>query len=194
MFKQRRRVIVDKRIQFRFALFCIGYLILSHFLLSVSLFGPLFKKLEDPGATSGELFQAATHTLYLHAHFWPIVLLSILCVSLPVILLSRRFVGPISRFTAIFDKLRDGHISKPFVLRKNDYLDAELEVINGMLENLRLRLGGIQEDHVRLQSLLEKLKAEIPRQDVGSLTDLNQQAMEVNAELGRKIDHFDVER
>lgn len=192
--KHRRRLLVDKRLQFRFAIFCVGYLVVSHFLLSVWLYGPLIKKLNDPNSTGAQLLEAATHVLYLHGHYWPIIILSIFVVSLPVIYLSRRFVGPLTRFMTVLQQVRDGQIPKPFSLRKHDYLEAELEVINGMLEELRFRLGSIQEDQIELQNLLQKLDASIPEQDRSQIAALSQNAMELSADLGRKIDHFEMER
>lgn len=191
--KSRRRLIVDRRLQFRFALFCVGYLTLTNLLLTVSLFGPLIRRLNDPVSTGNELFQAATQVLYLHAHYWPVIFLSIIVVSLPVIYLSRRFVGPLARFATVLEKIGAGRIPRPFGLRKEDYLNAELEVINRMLVSLREGLGSIQEDHMKLQCLLEKLNESAGRHAPESVGELSREALDLGGELGRKIERFELE-
>jgi methyl-accepting chemotaxis protein len=142
-FLRRRKMIVDTKLQFRLLLVSLGYLVFYISVLTLALFVPLMFQLNAAGPNTSESLETATSILYLHQHFWPISLLSLVVIVLHSILTSHRIAGPLFRIRRVVELVRDGTIPGPARLRKGDLLQPEMRLVNEMLESLQHRIETI---------------------------------------------------
>jgi len=156
---RRRRFIVDRRLQFRLLFYSVGYILFYIMAIGAGLFVPLMIQLSNADQASPEALAVATSFLYLHYHFWPVALLSVVVVALHSILTSHRIAGPLYRFRRIFQDLNEGTIPQAVRLRRRDLLQSEVQSINEMLDGLRARISEIQ----RAEELLGQSMAECKR-------------------------------
>jgi methyl-accepting chemotaxis protein len=156
---RRRKYIIDRRLQFRLLFYSVGYILFYIVAIGAGLFVPLMIQLSNADQTSPEALVVATNFLYLHYHFWPVALLSVIVVALHSILTSHRIAGPLYRFRRIFQDLKEGTIPEVVHLRRRDLLQSEMQSINEMLDGLRTRISGIQ----RAEELLGQSIAECER-------------------------------
>ena len=156
---RRRKFVIDRKLQFKLLLYSVGYILFYIVAIGAGLFVPLMIQLSNADQTSPEALVVATNFLYLHYHFWPVALLSVIVVALHSILTSHRIAGPLYRFRRIFLDLKEGTIPKEVHLRRRDLLESEMQSINEMLDGLRVRISGIQ----RAEELLGQSIAECKR-------------------------------
>ena len=140
---RRKRFLVDKRLQLRFVWMNLIYAALPLIAVAVSLFSPLIFQLYNLDGQSAEASNAAVNLLFLHDRFWPPVLITLVLVMAHSLKTTHRIAGPLFRFRSVFASIEAGILPKPVKLRKNDYLDAELNAINRMLDSLRLQVSEI---------------------------------------------------
>lgn len=191
--KYRRRYLVDKRLQFRFVLFCVAYLFISHLGLSLSLFVPLASQLQNPDTHTREVLSAVDKVLYLHVHYWPLAILSLVIVCLPVIYLSRRIVGPLLRLKMTLDKMRSGQIPKPYQSRRGDYLIEETDTVNAVLDNFRLKVSEIKEAHAYLHEGILALSDKVGSESIEELSKMSEALADSSSELKKRMDYFQIE-
>ena len=156
---RRRRFVVDSSLQFKLLLYSVGYILFYVAAIGAGLFLPLMFKLSKADQASPEALAIATSFLYLHYHFWPVALLSIIVVALHSILISHRVAGPLYRFRLIFQDLKEGAIPRAAHLRRKDFLQAEMQSVNEMLAGLSSIISEIQ----KAGELLEQSIAEYKR-------------------------------
>ncbi len=143
-FTRRRKFIVDRALQLRLIAISLGYVVFFVLAVTAALFVPLMLQLRTADLNTSDAFDFATSALYLHKHFWPVALLSLAVVALHAVLTSHRLAGPLYRFRRIIESVRDGCLPGPGRLRRRDYLQPEMKLINEMLEGLRARVAEIQ--------------------------------------------------
>jgi nitrogen fixation/metabolism regulation signal transduction histidine kinase len=172
----------------------MSYIILIFLVLAASLFVPLMMEMERAGEVPENAFRAANLILFIHDHFWLPGLLCLLAVGIHSVRTSHRIAGPIYRLKNVIGSVKQGILPPPLrSLRKGDYLVAEFELINQMVENLRLNIEEIQEAHSevdRAVSLYRNLSNEALRDE--SLEKFNEIAR-YNTILGEKIGHFKIQ-
>jgi methyl-accepting chemotaxis protein len=156
---RRRKYVVDRSLQFRLLIYSVGYILFYIMAIGAGLFVPLMIQLSNADQASPEALAVATSFLYLHYHFWPVALLSVVVVALHSILTSHRIAGPLYRFRRIFQDLTEGSIPQAVRLRRRDLLQSEVQSINEMLDGLRARISEIQ----RAEELLGQSIAECKR-------------------------------
>lgn len=152
---RRRRVLVDKPLQFGFLLVCFGYITAFMVMIGLALFLPLVVALSNKQPELAEA--AAEQFLLLHHAFWPAVLISMILLSVHAILVSHRFAGPLYRHKMVYKEIAAGRIPRPFTARKGDFLSQESAALNGMIEGLRTRVAEIHEAEYALDEALAKL-------------------------------------
>jgi hypothetical protein len=184
---RRRKFIVDRSLQFRLLFYSVGYILFYILAIGAGLFVPLMIQFSKADQTSPAALAVATSFLYLHYHFWPVALLSVIVVALHSILTSHRVAGPLYRFRRIFQDLKDGIIPRAAHLRQGDLLQSEMQSINEMLDGLRSRISEIQKAEELLGQSIAECKRRVALLDdagvsqcIGELTergDLLAQAM-----------------
>ena len=111
----------------------------------------------------------------------------------------QRFIGPIYRFSAVFTQIADGNLISPLHLRKNDYLQEEMDEINRMLELLSDRIGHAQQDINQATGVIDYLKQTAAAttayggQEI-SLTDRLDELADLNKRLDENLCFFQINR
>ena len=154
---RRRKFIINKDLQYRFALLSIFYVAAFLSVLGGALFIPLAIQMETIDFNLDAHLYAADRFLYLHKVFWPVALASILTICVHAIYVSHRLAGPLYRFMRTFTDVAEGKLPKAVRLREKDYLKEETEVINAMLSNLREEIGALQEEQAQMSVLISSL-------------------------------------
>ena len=147
---RRRRFLVDRGLQLRFIAASLGYVAFYIVIMAVATFVPLFLQLQDTSPNSPQAYVVANNLIYLHRYIWPIALLVLVVVSLHSLWLSHKIAGPLYRFRQIFMALAAGKLPKPQKLRKGDYLQSEMKLINEMVQGLHSSIGNFQESQKAL--------------------------------------------
>lgn len=96
------------------------------------------------GASEAARLERATQFLHIHETLW--VSLGALAAALTAlsISLSHRVAGPLYRFRKVFEAVQQGDLAVSTRLRAGDYLMAEREELERMLDTLRQRIGRAQ--------------------------------------------------
>ena len=155
----RKSHLVDKRLQYRFVFVSLSYIAFFLVVLGFSLFIPLVVQLGRHDLDPEKALRAADQFLYLHTIFWPVTLVVMAGIAVHAIRVSHRVAGPLYRHRGILTKVKEGTIPGPFRVRKKDYLQEETAVINAMLDSLREKIGGLQEDQTHLTEGLGKVSS-----------------------------------
>lgn len=157
-FFRRRKFVINKNLQYSLLIISFLYLLLFFVVMGSILFVPLMIELDKAYDYSDEAFQAASKMLYLHAKFWPAVLLAVIVIALHSMRTSHKIAGPLYRLNLLFETMKEGNLPKPVHIRKGDYLLRELELINQMLESLHVKVKEIQEAHACLNEAISECK------------------------------------
>jgi methyl-accepting chemotaxis protein len=139
---RRKQVVVERKIQFRYARSVLLFAIVTSFLTSTTVFFTTFSLLGDKLADvypQGRLM-AVFRTVYL-AFAVNLVLAApvLFYLSLRV---SHRLAGPLPKIYDTLRKVGQGDLEQKLVLRRNDELLDLADAINEMIDNLRAERGG----------------------------------------------------
>ncbi len=156
---RRKRIVVHRGLQTRFAAICIAYVLVFVVILSLALFLPVILDLHASANDPERAVRAADRLLYLHDTFWLVAVVSLVAIGLHAIRLSHKIAGPLYRHRRILESLVEGKISAPMIPRKGDYLLEETAAINRMLEKLRSGVQDLRESHFRLSEAVHLLAA-----------------------------------
>ena len=156
---RRRKFILDKKLQLGLLVASLCYVAFYLIATGAALFLPVILELRASNPDSSQAYVLAKSFLYLHGHFWPVALLSLVAVALHSVLLTHKVAGPLYRFRRIFAALKNGTVPGPQRLRRGDFLETEMQLINEMLESFRSRLVDAQE----AQAALNRSLADIAR-------------------------------
>ena len=170
---RRKKYIINKKIQIKYAVLSIAMLILYTLLLLIALFGPPIFLLNSPDATLAVRAEAASSVLLINSYLWPGIGVIILMFGALSIFITHRMAGPIYAIEKVFSRIADGDVTARVRLRKRDDLHELGRAINSMLDKQAVTLSDLNERFHRLSSrLLEK-----------SPGKASQNAPEITAEL-----------
>ena len=142
---RRRKYLVDGSLQLRLIGLSAGYVAFYVFVMAAATFVPLIYEMRSLNPNSNQAYLLANSFIYLHRHVWPITLLVLAAVILHSLVISHRVAGPLYRFRRIFSELAAGKVPGQQRLRRGDYLQHEMKLINEMLHNLQSRASHLQE-------------------------------------------------
>jgi methyl-accepting chemotaxis protein len=190
---RRRKFIINRGLQVKLLFASLFYVFLALAVVGSGLFIPLFTEMDRPGETSLKLQQAAKMILYLHEHYWPAVLLSLVLICFFSIRTSHRIAGPLYRVMLVLESLKKGKLPKPVNARKGDHLTAEIEITNQMLEGLRMHMGEIQKAEADLYDAIAAFSKLIGHASSDELTSLMKDIREKRDKLEGRISYFKIE-
>ncbi|MBN1566463.1 MAG: methyl-accepting chemotaxis protein [Acidobacteria bacterium] len=142
---RRRNFLIDRNLQFRIIAASVGYVAFYIIMMAIATFAPVFMELRSAYPGSYRAYLLANSFLHLHRYIWPAAILIIVLVSIHALFFSHKMAGPMYRFRQIFLSLTAGKIPVPQRLRKGDYLQPEMKLINEMLDSLRSKVANIQD-------------------------------------------------
>jgi methyl-accepting chemotaxis protein len=182
--KRRRVYIVNKSLQYRFLATIIIYCFITVAFLSVYLFVPEIMRLEDESISVHVRAAAAERILTFHSRIWPAAIALISFLGIHSILFFHRVAGPLYRFDLAFERIREGDMNFQVRIRTKDYLHAEEEVINEMIEviagklrTIKLASLGASKSWAEIEKKLGEWKEEdkrllhVHRQQIDTLVD-----------------------
>ncbi len=147
---------------------------------SAALFVPLMLQLNKSPLGTTESQHVADQFLALHQTIWPALPVALLLVGLHSLFFSHRIAGPIYRFRHIFTAVANGDLTVKAKIRKNDYLQAEAQRLEDMLDGLRSKIKEIEQGAEESATAIRRLKQAIA---TGSTQDA--QAMLALIEAGQ---------
>ncbi len=189
----KKRFIVDT-IQYRIIGVSLLYFFAIIMVFAGVLFVPLMFQLNGDSLSSPAVQQAANQFLVLHTRLWPPVLVLMGLLVIHNVVVSHRIAGPLFRIRNELKKIGDGNLFVHIRLRNNDYLDKEADSINRMVDALRGKVQGIEENHKKANSVLVDLQRAVIR---GSADEMNNKIDELNMTLDAlrgNIDEFQIPR
>ncbi len=154
---RRRKFILDKKLQLGLLLASLCYVAFYVTATGAALFLPVIFELRASNPTSPQAYLLANNFLYLHGHFWPVALLSLVAVTLHSVLLTQKVAGPLYRFRRIFAALKNGTVPASQRLRRGDFLQNEMRLINEMLDSFRSKVVDVQEAQASLNRSLDDI-------------------------------------
>ena len=191
-FLRRRKFIINKDLQYSLLIISFFYLLLFFVVVGSILFVPLMIELDSADYYSEQAFQTASKILYLHTKFWPAVLLSLLVIALHSIRTSHKIAGPLYRLNLVFAAIKQGNLPQRIRLRKGDYLLKEVELINQMLESLRVKVHDIQEAQARLNEAISECKDVVSHASKDEILQRMNDLEEKGDQLGEKLAYFKI--
>jgi len=191
-FFRRRKFIINKDLQYSLLVISLFYVFLVLIILGSVLFIPAIIQLEHGDYDSHEAVQAANNILYLHSKFWPAVLLALVLIGLHSIRTSHQIAGPLYRFNLLFESIKEGTLPKHLRVRRGDYLNNEVEMINQMLETLRTKVLEIQEAQGGLTVAISECKDVVNHTSKEEMTQRMKDLLEKGDQLGEKLAYFKI--
>lgn len=178
---KRKKYIVDKLGQSRYAIAVVVYLIIYTIILTFLIYLPTLWVLGSKNYPIQEQMHAASEFLFLEKQYLPALFLIMFILSLHSVITTHRFFGPIYRFKDIAKKVVSGDFSARVKLRKNDYLKDFEQEFNQMLDFIDNRRNGINLVSTKGTLLLTELlndmeKGKLSASEVGD---------KINEALGR---------
>ena len=136
---RRKKYLVDRGIQLRFARFVIAFVFLASILIAFTIFFTTFMMLGEklaavyPQGRLVEIFRS----VYLAFFIDMLIVLPIIFAG--SILFSHRIAGPLPKIYQVLRHIGNGNFDQHLVLRKRDELKELADVINEMAQHLRER-------------------------------------------------------
>ena len=189
----RKKYIVDV-LQYRMLLTSLLYVLAVVLVFTGVLFVPLMMTLNMEAVSSPAARDAARYFLFLHTRVWPPTLALIVLLVVHNIVFSHRIAGPLYRIRNELRRIGDGNLFVQVKLRKNDYLDKEAASVNEMVEALRVKMRGIDQNQKKASAVLTALQKAIAR---GSVDEMGREIDELEDTLERlrnSVDQFQVPR
>jgi hypothetical protein len=189
---RRRKFLVNRDLQYGLLLTSFFHIFLFLALVGLGLFTPLFIRLGGDGSSAADAQQAASVLLYLHANFWPSVLISFVLIGLFSLRASHKIAGPLFRISFILKSVTNGSLPAPRPSRKGDQLMAELAAANGMLEKLRSEMSELQDAERSLHDAISACAGAIGRAPAGEITELMDDVREKERLVAERLGYFKV--
>ena len=142
---RRHKYLIDGKLQLRLTAVALAYVAFYIVMMIAAIFVPLIFELRAADPNSHQAYLLAKNFIYLHGHIWPIVLLVMAIVCLHSLWFTHKVAGPLYRFRQIFLAIADGKVPGQQRLRKRDYLQPEMKLINKMLWGLREKEANLRD-------------------------------------------------
>lgn len=189
----RRRYLIDP-LQYRIMLTALLYVLAVVLVFASAIFVPLIMALNMEAIDSPALRSAAHEFLSLHNRIWLPVMALIMVLVAHNIFFSHRIVGPLYRIRNDLKRVGDGNLFVHVRLRKNDYLEKEAASINEMIEALRMKIRGIEQNQRKASAVLTDLQKALVRGAADEMADQIDDLGEVLGRLKESVDQFQVPR
>ena len=189
---RRRKFIINKDLQFSLLAISIFYLLLFLVVIGSILFIPVMMELDRVDYSSDQAVLAASKILYLHSKFWPAVLLALFLICIHSIRTSHKIAGPLYRFGRLFETMKEGNLPKQVTVRRGDYLNNEVKLVNEMLESLQKGVQEIQEAQVGLNVAISECKDVVNHASKDEIIKRMNDLSEKGGQLDGKLAYFKI--
>lgn len=152
----RRRIIFGK-FPNRFSGRSVNYFLILFLFLGAALFVPLIVQMELETVSQPTKEQAMSQFIGLHSLVWPPVFVTFVLLFIGSVIFTHRIAGPLYRLRCIFKAIGEGDLCVRATIRKCDYLHTEADSVNEMIESLRSKVKGIEEQYAETQKAVADL-------------------------------------
>lgn len=166
---KRRKYLIDRRLQAKYALLTILLLLVYTFLFAAILFIPQILGLVASN-TIDEQAKAARMLLNLHQSVWPALGLVAVILSTTSIFVTHKIAGPVYRFRKVLSEVSAGNLEISIKLRKRDDLKDLAEDLNNVISELRTFVLTLQEDHATMAACIDEIEDKIRNNQITSET------------------------
>lgn len=166
---KRRKYLIDRRLQAKYALLTILLLLVYTFLFAAILFIPQILGLVASN-TIDEQAKAARTLLNLHQSVWPALGLVAVILSTTSIFVTHKIAGPVYRFRKVLSEVSAGNLEISIKLRKRDDLKDLAEDLNNVINELRTFVLTLQEDHATMAACIDEIEDKIRNNQITSET------------------------
>lgn len=142
---RRRAFPIISSLQYRFLAMTLVYSFIIVCFFAIAIFAPDIGEMRNQSLSLEIRSSAASRVLTKHSWVWPSVLSLIIVLALHSFRAFHKVIGPLYRFRWAFEQLRNGNLLLRVKTRKKDYLQAEEDALNKMLEVLSGKLESIKE-------------------------------------------------
>lgn len=192
--RKLRNYLIDKDLQLHLMRQSLIYVFVILYVMVGILLYPMVRDMMFTNDLDRQ-YRAAQTFLILVQWLIPAVLITLVLFMGRLIVLTHRISGPLLNFTKTFEKLGEGDLTRKVHLRKHDYLKAECDRINKMIDGIAGIINRLLADHEKLMVALQDLKGH--SRDLGtnekiesSLEIIRQEAKYVSDALA----HFKVQK
>lgn len=155
-----RNYLVNKEVQLKIVCINLVYMLIITIVTLTVLLSPILHDM----LISDDLdvqYRAAQSFLMLMQRLAPAVVVMLVLNSLHQLFLTHRICGPLVNFAHTFKKIAEGDLTRKVFLRKKDYLRAECEKINEMVDSLATFITNVKGTNDKLISVIEDGMAQI---------------------------------
>lgn len=190
MWPGRRRCIIVDNFTYRLLAVNLGYFFIILVILATTLFLPLIIQLKSGALSAIEKREVASQFLSLHSRVWLALVAVFALLAIHWVIVSNRIAGPLYRLRIILKAVTEGDLRVRATLRRNDYLQREADIINGMIAALRARITGIEKQSGEVRGGVAELRTAITG---GSVEEIQQHIERLHAQVDRltvSLDQF----
>ncbi|RLD18443.1 MAG: hypothetical protein DRI36_01385 [Caldiserica bacterium] len=168
---RRRKYLVNKAYQFRYSLFLIFLIMVLFLIVAIStyyLVYPILSKQFLGAITEKQANAVATRLIF----FYLIeTLIFIIFTLILAILFSHRVVGPVNRFTALVDRIKEGDYSIRIHLREHDEFKKLADSLNELFIKIENDFKKIKEIIEDIRKKAEHIEDEVLKENIISKLD-----------------------
>jgi len=167
---KRRAFPVTSSIQYTFLALALAYGFIVVSFVGFAIFLPDIMEMQDESLSPVIRSTAASRILDKNAWALPACLSLVILLALHSFRIFQRVMGPLYRFRCAFDEFAKGNLLYPVKIRRKDYLHAEEEALNRMIETFSDGIKSIKfATETALQSLREIETTAISSDSLGQL-------------------------
>ncbi len=186
--RYNRNYLLKDTFQTRFIVVSMLHFLAVLMTFLAALFLPIMIGLDNLSLSVAERGGFANQFLSLHERLWVPITIVLTLLILHAIFFSHKIAGPLYRFRKVFQAIGDGNLGTPVVIRQDDYLHKETELLNQMVMSLQERVLMAKGHYAEVQVELEDLKAALERgaakeEMAHALKTLEIRAMRLKTEL-----------
>ena len=183
--RRLRNYLVNKEVQLKIVCINLVYMLIITIVTLIVLLSPILHDM----LLSDDLdvqYRAAQSFLILMRRLAPAVVVMLVLNSLHQLFLTHRICGPLVNFAHTFKKISEGDLTRKVFLRKKDYLRAECERINEMVDSLATFIANVKGTNEKLISVIEEGVAQIEDEETKTKMAKTLGTMEEKARLVEK--------
>ncbi len=166
---QRRNYFINKKLQVKYILLTVIFLLVYTFLFVCLLLAPYIFSLASDNPLH-EQAHAARMLLNLHNSIWPILGVVILVMSFMTIYISHRVAGPVYRLKNILADVAAGNLDVSLSLRKRDDLKDLAEDMDILVNDLRTVVHTLQEGRSTLSACIDEIEEKMATKQIENAT------------------------
>jgi len=136
MYKKRKRFVVYKKLQYKYAILTIALLVLYTVLLLTAIFAPSIAIFMSEEISIAARAEAANALLLLNRYMWPGIAAIILLFGVLSLFVTHRIAGPLYVMERMINQITSGQLTARIRMRKSDDLNEFEQSMNHMAEHL----------------------------------------------------------